>query len=125
VSLEPGCAVRRPCHAADAATKVELAVGDVPARPCHVEAVWSGDDDDEPMRAADHGWRGALAYCARPEHLRRTTRIALVVGLILTAINQSDVILSGDATTGTWIKCALNFLVPFCVSNLGLLSGRS
>jgi hypothetical protein len=69
--------------------------------------------------------RNALAYCRRPEHLRRTVRIALVVGLVLTAINQLDVILGGGATTGTWIKCALNFVVPFVVSNLGLLSARS
>ena len=67
----------------------------------------------------------AIHYCARPAHLRRTVRIALVVGVVLTAINQLDVIIAGDATTGTWIKCALNFVVPFVVSNLGLLSGRS
>ena len=66
----------------------------------------------------------ALRYCARREHLRRTLSIALVVGAILTAINQLDVILGGDATTATWVKCATNFLVPFVVSNLGLLGGR-
>ena len=69
--------------------------------------------------------REALAYCLRREHLRRTARIALVVGVILTAINQADVIASGDATAVTWLKCALNFVVPFVVSNLGLLSGRT
>lgn len=67
----------------------------------------------------------ALAYCARPEHLRRTVRIAIVVGLLLTVINQLDVILRGDATAATWVKCGLNFVVPFVVSNLGLLSGRT
>jgi hypothetical protein len=66
----------------------------------------------------------AVRYCARREHLRRTLVIALVVGLVLTAVNQLDVIVSGDATTLTWIKSATNFLVPFVVSNLGLLSGR-
>ena len=66
----------------------------------------------------------AIAYCRRPEHLRRTLRIALVVGLVLTAINQLDVILRGHATGLTWVKCGLNFVVPFVVSNLGLLSGR-
>jgi hypothetical protein len=66
----------------------------------------------------------AIRYCARREHLRRTIRIALVVGLVLIAINQLDVILAGDATTSTWIKSATNFLVPFLVANLGLLSGR-
>jgi hypothetical protein len=70
------------------------------------------------------GWREALAYCCRREHLRRTIRIALVVGVVLTAINQLDVILAGHATLATWVKCAMNFVVPFCVSNLGLLSGR-
>jgi hypothetical protein len=66
----------------------------------------------------------ALAYCFRREHLRRTLRIALVVGLVLTAINQLDVILRGDATAATWVKTGLNFCVPFVVSNLGLLAGR-
>lgn len=66
----------------------------------------------------------ALRIVLRREHLRRTLRIALVVGLILTAINQLDVILAGDATAGTWIKCGANFAVPFIVSNLGLLAGK-
>jgi hypothetical protein len=57
--------------------------------------------------------RAALGYCARREHLRRTLRIALVVGIVLTAINQLDVILGGDATTITFVKCGLNFVVPF------------
>jgi hypothetical protein len=69
--------------------------------------------------------REALRYCLQRHHLRRTVRIALVVGIVLTAINQLDVIARGDATTTTWIKCAMNFLVPFVVSNLGLLSGRA
>jgi hypothetical protein len=69
--------------------------------------------------------REALRYCRQRRHLRRTVRIALVVGVVLTAINQLDVIVSGDATTTTWVKCGLNFLVPFVVSNLGLLSGRA
>jgi hypothetical protein len=54
----------------------------------------------------------------------RTLRIALVVGVVLTSVNQLDVILRGDATITTWVKCAMNFVVPFIVSNLGLLSGR-
>jgi hypothetical protein len=70
------------------------------------------------------GWRAALAYCRRREHLRRTLGIALVVGVVLTTINQLDVIIRGDATATTWLKCAMNFVVPFIVSNLGLLSGR-
>jgi hypothetical protein len=68
--------------------------------------------------------REALAICLRREHLRSTVRIALVVGTILTLINQLDVILRGDATTITWVKAGLNYCVPFIVSNLGLLAGK-
>jgi hypothetical protein len=66
----------------------------------------------------------ALAICMRREHLRRTLRIALVVGVILTLINQADVIIRGEATAVTWVKIGLNFCVPFVVSNLGLLAGK-
>jgi hypothetical protein len=74
------------------------------------------------------GARGRLAQALRivrePDHLRGTIKIALVVGTILTTINQLDVILRGDATAITWLKCGLNYCVPFVVSNLGLLAGK-
>lgn len=66
----------------------------------------------------------ALRIVFLREHLRRTLRIAFVVGAILTLINQADVILGGDARTLTWVKVGLNFCVPFIVSNLGLLAGK-
>ena len=68
--------------------------------------------------------RDSLRICFQREHLRRTIKIALVVGTILTLINQLDVILGGDADTLTWVKCGLNYVVPFVVSNLGLLAGK-
>ncbi len=40
----------------------------------------------------------ALRYCTRPEHLRRTVRLALIVGALRTLIIQSAVIAAGDAT---------------------------
>jgi hypothetical protein len=69
-------------------------------------------------------FRQALRFCFQRRYLKRTVRIALVVGTILTIINQADVILSGDATTLTWGKAVLNYCVPFIVSNLGLLAGK-
>ena len=68
--------------------------------------------------------REALRICLRREHLRRTLKIAVVVGTILTLINQLDVIIRGDATALTWVKATLNYCVPFIVSNLGLLAGK-
>jgi hypothetical protein len=37
---------------------------------------------------------------------------------------QADVIIRGDASAVTWIKATGNFVVPFIVSNLGLLAGK-
>lgn len=68
--------------------------------------------------------RDALRICLRREHLRSTVTIALIVGTVLLAINQLDVILAGDATATTWIKVAMTYCVPFVVSNLGLLAGK-
>ena len=76
-------------------------------------------------RAGEHdGVRDALHIVLQPEHLRRTLTIALVVGTILTAINQADVIARGDATSTTLAKGVLNYVVPFIVSNLGLLARK-
>jgi hypothetical protein len=55
-------------------------------------------------------------------HLRATIRIALIVGTVLFAINQLDVVVAGHATTATWVKSAVTYLVPFVVSNLGVLT---
>lgn len=68
--------------------------------------------------------RDAIAFCAQPPNLRRTLRIALVVGLLLTAVNLGSVIAAGDETVATWIRVGLNFVIPFCVSNAGLLGAR-
>lgn len=43
-------------------------------------------------------------------------KIALVVGTILCAINQYDVILSGSVELKDTIKIVLNFIVPFSVA---------
>lgn len=67
--------------------------------------------------------RATLATCRQPSNLRRTVTIALVVGCILSIINQADVIVHGDATGATVLKICLNFVVPFIVSNLGVLAG--
>ena len=45
----------------------------------------------------------------------------MIVGTVLFAINQLDIVLRGVATPVVWLKIALTYLVPFCVSNLGIL----
>jgi hypothetical protein len=66
-------------------------------------------------------WRQAARTVAWRPHMLRTTFTAVVVGTILFAINQLDVVLAGHATTGVWVKTGVTYLVPFAVSNIGIL----
>ena len=66
-----------------------------------------------------------MRFCARPRHLRRTVTIAVVVGVVLTAINEGDLLAQGHFPAALAIKLPLNFLVPFVVSNLGLLASSA
>lgn len=65
----------------------------------------------------------AIQICCTRATLRRTIRIALVVGLVLTGINEGDSLVRGVVSAVTAIKIVFNFLVPFFVSNLGVLAG--
>jgi hypothetical protein len=67
-------------------------------------------------------WRELPRVIAAPVHIRRTATIALVVGTVFVAMNQLEIILSGQATTIVWLKVGLTYLTPLCVSNLGILS---
>jgi hypothetical protein len=66
-------------------------------------------------------WHEAFRVIAYPPYLKRTIRIAFIFGSVLFAINHLDEVLMGRATAAVWIKGALTFLVPFSVSNLGVL----
>jgi len=66
-------------------------------------------------------WREALVVVRYRPHLRKTILVALIVGTILFSINQLDVVLRHKATVVTYLKGALTYLVPFCVSNYGVL----
>jgi hypothetical protein len=46
----------------------------------------------------------------------RAVKVSIVIGSVLVAINQGDVLISGAATAKTWIQIGLTFLVPYCVS---------
>jgi hypothetical protein len=66
-------------------------------------------------------WRQAPAVVFYPLYLKNTVTIALVVGTLLFAINQLDVVVRGDATAVVWVKVTVTYLVPFCVSSAGVL----
>lgn len=53
--------------------------------------------------------------------LRRSFFTALVVGTILTAINQGNLLLSGEFPAALYWKIPLTYTVPFCVATWGAL----
>lgn len=59
--------------------------------------------------------------CLDVRSLARCITAALIVGTILFFINQADVAFAGRATTVTWIKIGLSYLVPFFVANYGIV----
>jgi hypothetical protein len=65
----------------------------------------------------------ALRVVTHRPHLKKTIRIALVVGTVLFVINQLDVVLSGRANAIVWLKVGITYCVPFAVSNVGILIG--
>lgn len=89
-----------------------------PARPC----THTGSDLC-PRCSWSHAGQ-ALGLVLGGRTARKALPIAMVVGVVLSAVNQGDVILAGDSTTGTWIRVAINFVVPYVVASVGYLSGR-
>ncbi|MEZ5400272.1 MAG: nitrate/nitrite transporter NrtS [Bryobacteraceae bacterium] len=66
-------------------------------------------------------WRelpGVVFY--RP-FLRKSLGMAFTVGALLFAINHTDTVLAGRATSATWLKGLGTCIVPFCVANWGIL----
>lgn len=57
-----------------------------------------------------------LKIALKKNILTRALKVALVVGSILMLINHGDVILSNGLSIKEFIKIALTYLVPYCVS---------
>ncbi len=66
--------------------------------------------------------REALHLLLLRSTLHRTVQIALIVGTLLSLVNQASVIAAGHASAVTWLRVAANYAVPFCVSSAGFLS---
>ncbi len=84
-----------------------------------------------PARRADASGARSVAWstpteCAllfvRGVTVRTAGPVALVVGTILSAVNQGSTIAAGDASWLTWVRLAFNYCVPFCVASIGFLA---
>ena len=63
----------------------------------------------------------AVLIICRGRTLPSVWRIALVVGTLLTAVNQGAVLLSGQVGAVTLARVVANYVIPYTVSSLGLL----
>ena len=54
--------------------------------------------------------------------VRRSLKVAVVVGTVLTLLNQGDTIISGAWPTALYWKIPLTFCVPFLVATFGALT---
>ncbi len=67
--------------------------------------------------------RQELVLFLRGVTVRVAGRVAVVVGTILSAVNQGSLIVAGDVTGATWVRVAVNYLTPFVVTSIGYLAG--
>lgn len=64
----------------------------------------------------------AIGLIVRGRTARTAGPIALIVGTVLSVVNQAEVIIGGHATATTWVRVLVNYLVPFVVASVAYLS---
>ena len=57
-----------------------------------------------------------LSIARRPLVVKRSMKVALVVGTLLTLINQGSVLLAGQLSLDALLKILLTYCVPYIVS---------
>lgn len=70
---------------------------------------------------------GEMTKCIRcalrhPPMLRRSLSVALVVGTVLTILNQGDTLFAGQWKSALYWKIPLTFCVPFLVATFGAMT---
>jgi hypothetical protein len=63
-----------------------------------------------------------LRIAIRRDICLRSLKVSAIVGTILVAINQGDLILSGQLDASAVWKIPLTYLVPYCVATYGGVS---
>jgi hypothetical protein len=64
----------------------------------------------------------AIGLIARGYTARTALSVSVVVGTLLSAVNEGAIMLSGSVGVATWLRLATNYVVPFLVSSVGYLA---
>lgn len=66
--------------------------------------------------------RDAVRLIVAGATFHTASRVAVVVGTLLTVVNQAGVILGGEATRVTAVRVVFNYLIPYVVASIGYLA---
>ncbi len=58
----------------------------------------------------------------RGDIVRRSSKVAVLVGTILVAINYGDKLVTGNILPVEWAKMLMTYCVPYCVSTYASVS---
>jgi hypothetical protein len=61
--------------------------------------------------------------CRYGPNRRRIAAIAAVVGTVLVGVNQGSVLVAGRLSPLVWVRVGLDYVIPGCVSTMGVLAG--
>ncbi|MBB4908696.1 nitrate/nitrite transporter NrtS [Actinophytocola algeriensis] len=64
----------------------------------------------------------AVLLVLRGRTARVAVPVAAVVGTVISVVNQAEVIIGGHATGVTWVRIAVNYVVPYIVASVAYLS---
>ncbi|MGE0482722.1 MAG: nitrate/nitrite transporter NrtS [Gammaproteobacteria bacterium] len=74
------------------------------------------------FRATLHAVTNWIDDARRPDIVRRSGKVALLVGTILVVINYGDRLFAGGLSGRDLVKMLLTFCVPYCVSTYAAVS---
>jgi hypothetical protein len=67
-------------------------------------------------------WREGIALIVAGITFRTCIKVSLVVGTLLSVVNQGQIILEGEATAATWVRVVINFVIPYVVASVGYIA---
>lgn len=82
------------------------------------EAVDAARDRSRPSWSAPHE---AFLHLAAGRTFRSAAPVALLVGTVLSAVNEGSVVLAGQVGAATAVRIGINYLIPYLVASVGYL----